>query len=363
MATDSANHPAAGPGPRRFAMPEQVTRDWVAASALASLRPSGPLTLDFAATKRIDSAGVSLVHLLRREHEAAGVQFTVARALPQVLDALSAWSSPATPAGGPPPPDGFFGRVGGRVFAFYELALQALSVAAEMFYWGSIGLLRKRDFRKGSLGEQMYQLGYKAIGIVGLLSFLIGIVIALQSAMFLRTYGAGIYLASMIGWSMMREFGPLLTAIILAGRTGSATTAEIATMGVGEELDALKTMGISHYQFVIVPKFWAITLTMPLLAAFASAAGIFGAYLVSLFYLDIATSLFWNELCKYIAFRDFFAGFVKSVAFSWLIIWIGAFYGLKVRGGAEAVGRETTASVVTCIFVIILADALFSFVL
>jgi phospholipid/cholesterol/gamma-HCH transport system permease protein len=167
----------------------------------------------------------------------------------------------------------------------------------------------------------------------------------------------------MIGWSMLREFGPLFTAIILAGRSGSATTAEIATMGVSEELDALKTMGISHYQFVIVPKFWAITLTMPLLSVLASTAGILGAYFVSLFYLDIATSLFWSELWKYIAFRDVAAGLIKSTVFAWLIVWIGSYYGLRVRGGAEAVGRETTASVVSCIFAIILADAAFSFVL
>jgi phospholipid/cholesterol/gamma-HCH transport system permease protein len=209
----------------------------------------------------------------------------------------------------------------------------------------------------------MYLLGFKALGIVALLSFLIGIVLALQSAMFLRDYGAGIFLASMIGWSMLREFGPLLTAIILAGRTGSATTAEIATMGVGEELDALQTMGINPIQFVIVPKFWAITLTMPLLSVIASATGIVGAYLVSLTYLDISSSLFWNELIKYIYFRDFFAGFIKSVVFAWLIIWIGTFYGLKVKGGAEEVGKETTASVVTCIFIIIIADAIFSFTL
>ena len=162
---------------------------------------------------------------------------------------------------------------------------------------------------------------------------------------------------------MVRELGPLLTAIILAGRTGSATTAEIATMVVGEELDALQTMGINPVQYVVVPKFWAISLTMPMLSIMATAAGILGGFFVAIFYLDLSTSLFWNELIKSIHFRDFWAGFVKSLIFSWLIIWIGSYYGFRVRGGAEAVGKETTASVVTGIFIIILADALFSFVL
>ncbi|MDD5676221.1 MAG: ABC transporter permease, partial [Chitinivibrionales bacterium] len=175
-------------------------------------------------------------------------------------------------------------------------------------------------------------------------------------------YGAGIFLAPMIGISMIRELGPLMTAIILAGRTGSATTAEIATMGVGEELDALQTMGINPVQFVVVPKVWAITLTMPLLTMVATCTGMLGGYLVAIFYLGLTPNLFLGELIKSIKTADILICLVKSVAFAWLIIGIGAFYGFRVRGGAEAVGRETTASVVTCIFVIIIADAAFSFI-
>jgi phospholipid/cholesterol/gamma-HCH transport system permease protein len=122
-------------------------------------------------------------------------------------------------------------------------------------------------------------------------------------------------------------------------------------------------MVINPVQFVVVPKLWAITLTMPVLSFLSSAIGIFGAFLVSLLYLDISPGLFWNQLCAGMRFRDFGAGFLKSVVFSWLIIWVGAYFGFRVRGGAEEVGRETTASVVAAIFVIVLADAFFSFVL
>jgi len=249
------------------------------------------------------------------------------------------------------------------LLTFSGNVLNALSVLTEMLYWGTLGLFKKRDFKRGALGEQMYLLGYKAFGIVGLLSFLIGIILALQTAIQLQNFGAGIFLAPLLGITMVRELGPLLTAIILAGRTGSATTAEIATMVVGEELDALQTMGINPVQYVVVPKFWAISFTMPVLSIMATTAGILGGFLVAIFYLDLSSSLFWNELIKSVHFRDFWAGFVKSVIFSWLIIWIGSYYGFRVRGGAEAVGKETTASVVTGIFIIILADALFSFVL
>ena len=209
----------------------------------------------------------------------------------------------------------------------------------------------------------MYQLGFKALGIVGLLAFLVGVVLALQTAIQLKAFGADIFLAPMIGISMIRELGPLMTAIILAGRTGSATTAEIATMGVQEELDALQTMSINPIQFVVVPKFWAITLTMPVLSIVSVASGIFGGFLVAVFYLDTSAGLFVSELCKNIFLMDFLAGFIKSIVFSWLIVWIGAYYGLRVRGGAEEVGRETTASVVTGIFAIIMADAAFSFII
>jgi phospholipid/cholesterol/gamma-HCH transport system permease protein len=188
-------------------------------------------------------------------------------------------------------------------------------------------------------------------------------VLALQAAIQLKTFGAGVFLGPLIGITMVREMGPLLTAVILAGRTGSATTAEIGTMGVGEELDALKTMGINPIQFVVVPKFWAISLTMPVLSICGTVAGILGGWSVGLFYLDLSSSLYWGQLWQYLFFKDVLSGFIKSVVFSWLIIWIGAFYGFRVRGGAEGVGRETTASVVACIFIIIIADALFSFVI
>jgi phospholipid/cholesterol/gamma-HCH transport system permease protein len=161
---------------------------------------------------------------------------------------------------------------------------------------------------------------------------------------------------------MIKEIVPLMTAIILTGRNGSAITAEIATMVVGEEIDALRTMGIHPVQFVIVPKFFALSLTMPLLSITGSIVGLLGGYLVAVFYLDISSGLFIREMMKNIVFADVVANIVKSVVFSWLIIWIGAFHGFRVRGGAEAVGKETTASVVMGIFAIIIADAAFSFI-
>jgi phospholipid/cholesterol/gamma-HCH transport system permease protein len=342
-------------------LPENCDRDWVVASGLLH-KHFDTLVLDFSATRRIDSAALCAIRLL---HRGRGKKVILQNTSQQLLSTIEVR---------PEPEPLMVNRrryytkrllvhAGDRYLGVQERVTQALSVLVEMLYWGTIGTLKKKDFRKGVLGEQMYLLGYKALGIVALLSFLIGMVLALQAAIQLKTFGAGVFLGPLIGITMVRELGPLLTAIILAGRTGSATTAEIGTMSVGEEIDALKTMGINPVQFVVVPKFWAISLTMPVLSICGTMAGIIGGWCVGLFYLDLSSSLFWGQLWQNLFFRDVMAGFIKSVVFSWLIIWIGAYFGFRVRGGAEGVGRETTASVVASIFIIIVTDALFSFVL
>lgn len=346
-------------------MPRHLTREWIESADIDSLDPRGDLRLDFRDTERLDSSGASLLAMMNRAYHESDHHLVLANIAPRVLDTLSKWTArlPREAAPLERTRDPLLVRVGDAGLAFMSESLTALSVLTEIVYWSTLGMFKRRDFKKGSLGDEMYQLGFNALGIVALLAFLIGVVLALQTAMQLKLYGADIFLAPMIGISMIYELGPLMTAIILAGRTGSATTAEVATMGVQEELDALRTMSINPIQFVVVPKFWGISLTMPMLTIVADLTGIFGGFLVAVFYLQTASSLFITELMKNIFLKDVIAGLVKSVVFSWLIIWIGAYYGLKVRGGAEEVGRETTASVVTCIFIIILADAAFSFIL
>lgn len=344
--------------------PRILDRNWVEKSNFLLCKKSNNLILDLSQTIRIDSAGLCFIKILHSQYKNSGGKLILRNISSDNLNILKTWDSSFQEKR---PPDStrhnVFIKTSDALITIKNNSVYALSVLTEMLYWGTFGILKKQDFKRGALGDQMYQLGYKAFGIVTLLSFLIGIVLSLQTAMQLRTFGAGVFLAPLIGITMVREMGPLLTAIILAGRTGSATTAEIATMEVGEELDALQTMGINPIQFAVVPKFWAISITMPILSIMATAAGILGGFFVAVFYLDLSSGLFWGELGKHLHLRDLNAGFIKSVVFSWLIIWIGSYYGLRVRGGAEAVGRETTASVVTGIFTIILADAIFSFIL
>jgi phospholipid/cholesterol/gamma-HCH transport system permease protein len=349
-------------GSRYVTIPDILDRNWVIQHS-GLFDPKNSVTLDFSSTTRIDSSGICFLQLLHKDFNAAGGKLVLRNVSQELLENLRSWGAHSDDnAPQLKSEKNVAVNIGNKAIDLKNEAEKALSILTEMIYWGTIGLLKKRDFRKGVLGEQMYQLGYKALGIVALLSLLIGLVLALQTAMQLATYGAGVFLAPLIGVSMVRELGPLLTAIILAGRTGSATTAEIATMGVGEEIDALRTMGINPVQFVLVPKFWAITITMPTLSLLATAAGIIGGFLIAVLYLDLAPSMYWSDLGMYLTLKDVTIGFVKSIVFSWLIIWIGAVYGFRVHGGAEAVGKETTASVVAGIFAIIIADAAFSLI-
>ena len=344
-------------------MPELLDRRWVERFPIARERLSGPMVLDLSHTRGIDSAGLALVYYLNRRYVKAGLSLTVRNASSAILQTLKNWQPDEENKKTPRQISiGFFAGIGGNVLNAKDLVVEALSMLAEMLFWGSFGLFKKRDFRRGVLVEQMFFMGYQSIGIVCLLSFLIGVVLALQAAIQLNRYGAGIFLAPMIGIGMIKELGPLLTAIIISGRNGSSTTAEIATMVVGEEIDALRTMGLNPVQFVVVPKFWAMTLTMPFLSLCATVVGVFGGYAVAIVYLGISSSLFIGELLRNVVLIDVVENIIKSVVFAWLIIWIGAFHGFTVKGGAEEVGRETTASVVTGIFIVIVADAVFSFI-
>ncbi|MDR2727725.1 MAG: MlaE family lipid ABC transporter permease subunit [Chitinispirillales bacterium] len=339
---------------------------WVTQCGLIGGSHSGRLTLDLSQTERIDSAGVCFIELIKKLRKEQGGEL-VLTGMSDKISAQLSFKKSVLPQSAVNKTqnrkENSLEKLGGGIFNAGSSCADALSVLVEMLYWSTIGIFKRHDFKKGGLYEQMYLLGYKAVGIVALLSFLIGVVLSLQSAMQLRAFGMGVFLIPLIGITMIRQMGPLLTAIILAGRTGSATTAEIATMVVGEEIDALRTMGINPMQYVMAPKFWAISLTMPLLSIIATAAGIFGGYVIAVFYLDLSTSLFLSELAKIVQVEHILAGCFKSMVFSWLIIWIGCYFGFRVSGGAEAVGRETTSSVVVGIFIIIVANALFSFIM
>ena len=202
--------------------------------------------------------------------------------------------------------------------------------------------------------------GFDALPIVGLLSFLLGIVVAYQGADQLRQYGANIFVADLVGLSMLREFAPLITAIIIAGRSGSAYAAQIGTMNVTEEIDAMRTIGIRPLELLVLPKVIALVIALPLLTVFADVLGVFGGMIMARSQLGISFGEFQDRFVKAVSITAYIVGIGKAPVFAIIISVVGCFQGFRTKGGADSVGRQTTRSVVQSIFLVIVADALFS---
>ena len=220
------------------------------------------------------------------------------------------------------------------------------------------GRLRRSEF----LGA-MYQIGVNALPIVFLINFLLGLILAFMSSFQLRQFGADIYVASLVALAMVKELGPIMTSIIVAGRSGSAFAAEIGSMMVSEEIDALTTMGLNPTLFLVMPKLLAAVLVVPFLVLFANLFGIAGGLVVGVGMLDLSIQGYVQQTIQSLRLFDFILGFAKGGLFALLITWIGCFRGFQTRGGASGVGRSTTSAVVSGIFLIILADSLLAVIL
>lgn len=327
-------------------------RSRIAASAAEKVR------IDLSGLERIDSAGVAMIDQLRQELRDRGREAELTGVPAQVSEALRLFASPGGTAAAAPAREGFFYRIGDGAVVAARTARTMLYLIADTLYFAAAGLFNRRGIRKGEFINQSILIGVNALPIVALISFLLGFILALQSAAQLRQFGAAIYVADLIAIAMTREMGPLITAILFAGRSGSAIAAELATMGVTEETDALRSMGLNPTRYVLVPKFYAITLTMPLLTVLSIIIGILGAMVIGYSYLGIGPRPFYQEVMTVLFFRDIMTGLVKSVVFAWIIALVGAYYGFSARGGSEDVGRVTTAAVVASIFWVILADSL-----
>lgn len=239
---------------------------------------------------------------------------------------------------------------------------EVIILTADIFYWSIRDIFRRAQMRQGTFIQQSYLIGSQAVPIIATILFLIGAVSALQSSAQLRQFGATIYVANLLAIGICRELGPLMTAIIVSGRSGSAIAAEVATMKFTEELDALKSMGLNPLRFVVVPKFWAMTISMPFLTLIANFMGILGGFLVGITMIKQVPSAFFHQIIESLIFYDIFTGLIKSVSFAWIITITGVYRGIKHHGGAEGVGLATTSSVVTAIFAIIAADSFWGIV-
>ncbi len=253
-----------------------------------------------------------------------------------------------------------FGRIGRGAFHFLGHLNRIIKLGGQTFYWTIVAPMKGQRFGWKSTIEQMVKIGYESIPIVCLIAFFVGLIIAMQSAYQLAQFGVTIYVANFVAVSITRELSPLLTAIIITGRNGSAITAEIGTMKVSEEIDALKTMGFNPVKFLVVPRTLAMVIMVPCLTIIADFIGILGGYVISMLTLDLTSIRYINQTTEALLFKDVLSGLVKSVFFALIIANIGSYEGFNVEGGAEGVGKSTTQSVVTSIFLIIAADVFFT---
>jgi len=335
---------------------------------LAGATPEGELVVDGSSLQAIDSAGVCL---LRQHLPARGGRRDVN---------LRGWPTPSAKlmeliAGKddrPPPQQAHHSlleQLGRRAAAGWEQALALCSFLGESALMFAAAVAPRRlshEFQARWRWRPLLRViqidGFEALPIIGLTSFLLGIVVAYQGADQLRHYGASIFVVDLVGFSMLREFAPLITAIIVAGRSGSAYAAQIGTMAVTEEIDALHTLGIEPIDLLVLPKVVALLLALPLLTVFADIAGVAGGMLMAKMQLGIGYNEFLDRFELAIKLTSFLVGVGKALVFAVIVVVIGCFQGFRTHGGADNVGRQTTRSMVQAIFLVIVADALFSVV-
>jgi phospholipid/cholesterol/gamma-HCH transport system permease protein len=255
---------------------------------------------------------------------------------------------------------GTLDQLGGATWEIlYELQ-QVLAFIGQMV--SSLGAVIRspRTVNWRALAPLIERTGADAVPIVLLINFLVGLVMAFQSAVQLKTFGANIFIADLIGISMTRELGPLMTAIVVTGRTGAAFAAELGSMKVNEEIDALRTMGFGALRYLVLPRLLALMFVMPILALLADVVGILGGLTVAVTSLDLTASVYFTQIHKAVTPWDVSSGLIKSVLFGLAIGLISCQQGLATSGGAEGVGRRTTSAVVTTLFTLILLDATYT---
>lgn len=249
----------------------------------------------------------------------------------------------------------------GRLFfssieAFFTVSL----LAVDTLTWAVAAPVQGKGLRVRYAVEQFVEYGYRSLPVVMLISFLIGVTIALQSAVQLEAFGVVHLVANLVGVGAMRELGPLITAIIITGRSGSAITAEIGTMKVAEELDALEVMGVNATKFLVAPKFLAMAFAVPMVTTISIFTMIMGGAFVAITVIGMDSQLYLTQTVEALVLKDFVVGMTKSFFFGIVICWVGVYRGFQVEGGAEGVGKRTTSSVVTSIFLIIFVDTIFT---
>jgi len=321
---------------------------------------SGPVReVDLSATRSIDTVGAWVVWRFAREHNAeitgAGEQ---AETLLQVVQGAQSTADISPPR--PPLVTRVLGDVGSKVVALGHGIVRVIAFAGAIIASMGALIVHPRRFRGKALVRQMELVGVSSLPIIGLMSFLIGVVIAQQGAVQLAQFGAETLTVNLVGRITLRELGVLMTAIMVAGRSGSAFAAQLGTMKLTEEIDAMRTIGVSPMEALVVPRVLAAVLMMPLLGFYASVVAIIGGAAISDWTLGIPFMSFLARVQEVVPLYDLYVGLVKAPVFGLIVALSGCYQGMQVEGNAEEVGLRTTQAVVQAIFMVIVLDAFFA---
>ncbi|HPO15758.1 MAG TPA: ABC transporter permease [Candidatus Hydrogenedentes bacterium] len=319
------------------------------------------LVLDFSETEFLDSLGgarlIEISDHLRRwggQMRLENEHGDVAEFLKVITPALSVTSSIQ------PKEVEVLEKIGGTAITVGEEIWQFIDLCIDAIYWTVLGPLEGKGFRWGMLLDEMHEMGVRAIGIVCMMNFLLGLIIAMLSAKQVENYGVQILVADAMMIGFARELAAVMTAVVVAARTGAAIAAELATMKVQEEIDALRGMGLNVAQFLVAPKLLSLVLMLPCLWVLGLITSLSGGFVWGVFVLKFNFSVWYTETLNAAHFQDLLQGFLKTIAFAIAIALIGCHNGLRVTGGSRGVGLMTTRAVVMDIFVMICIDIVFA---
>ena len=309
-----------------------------------------------------DSSLALFISAARRWSETSGATLEL-KSMPAAATNLAGLLArkPAAPASAPMAKGGLPTFVGNEVVNFWQETKDLAALVGECVFSAGRFFRRQAHFRWQDCFWEMQQCGLAALPIVGLISFLVGVTLAYTGAIVVRQYGGDIWIADMVSLAVLREMGPIMAAIVLAGRTGAAFAATLANMKANEEIDALSTLGVSPIDFLVMPRIVALFFMMPFLALYSDALGIAGGMMIAyLPPLNIPPNLFWSEMQTIVDLSTINTGLMKAAAFGLLIGLAGCWRGLQAERSAAGVGRAATAAVVTGILLIIVADSVFA---
>ena len=331
----------------------------------AEVAPSS-LTVDLTGLDYLDSSGALALLHLKHEAEARSVPFEfigMNSRVKGIMDLLHTVTVGAASAAPERKQAGLIEQVGEAGMKVAQDFVTLMSFTGALVTTLLYSAAHPRSVRWDDVLHNMKQVGVDGFPIVTLISVLLGLIMAFMSSLQLKQFGANIYVASLVSIAMVKELGPIMTAILVAGRSGSAFAAEIGTMVVNDEVNALVTMGFDPLRFLVVPRIIAAAVVVPLLTLYADAFAILGSLVVGVLGLDLTVYTYMQQIRITIDNYDVMTGFIKSLFFAFLVGGIGCHRGFQVRGGPESVGRATTSAVVSAIFLIILADSIFAIVL